>query len=286
MITEFITVDSAQISSLRCGGPLKRLIAPCNIRELSDFCKERSTEDYVIIGGLTNTLVLSGGVSEIVVTSDNMRGITVEGTVIKAFGGEKLSNVVKTARLYGLSGLEQLYGIPGTVGGALKGNAGCFGTEIFEHVIGVDVVDLYTGATEFVPSEEIAFGYRYCNLRKHEYIVRVWFDLFSGSYERIDGEMKRVSALRAERQPKKPSLGSVFKKYGNVSAGWYIEQCGLKGYRYGGMEISDVHANFIVNCGGTAEEYLYLMKLAQKKVYENFGIRLIPEVKVIGEQSS
>jgi len=286
MITELFSADSSLISSLRCGGLLKRTIAPSNVRELSKFCNRHSGEEFRIIGNLSNTLVLSGGVNEIVVMSGNMRGLTVEGTVIKAFAGEKLSAVAKAARLRGLTGMEKLCGIPGTVGGAVKGNAGSFGSEISDVLIGVDVVNLETGIQEFVPSDEIAFGYRYCNLRRDkEFIVRAWFDLYKGNYEKIDGIMKTTAAQRAASQPKKPSLGSVFKKYGTVSAGWYIEQCGLKGYRYGGMEISDVHANFIVNLGGTPEDYLYLMELAERKVYENFGIKLEREVKVIGEQS-
>ena len=286
MRTEFITADGGQISSLRCGGTIFRLFAPSNVRELSEYCSRNRGERYKILGGLTNTLVLSGGVKEIAVISDNMRGLTVEGHTIKAFAGEKLTKVATVARTYGLTGMENFVGIPGTVGGAVKGNAGCFGGEISDILRGVEIVNLDTGETEFVPSEEIAFGYRYCNLRNdRDFIYRAWFDLYPGRYDRIENEMKRIRSLRAESQPKRPSLGSVSKKYGAVSAGWYIEQSGLKGYRYGGMEISDVHANFIVNVAdGKPEEYLYLVELAEKKVYENFGIKLAREVKVIGEQ--
>ncbi len=286
MITEFLTADCEIISSLRCGGKLHRLIAPTNVRELTDFCRDRQKGNYIIVGGLTNTLVLSGGVTDIAVTCANMRGVTVEGTVMKAFCGEKTSAVSRVARMYGLTGMESFFGLPGTVGGAVRGNAGCFGTEIADILIGMDIVDLWTGEREYLPAEEIAFGYRYSNLRPNrDFLYRAHFDLHKGNYDTIVQKMKDVVKERKEHQPPHPSLGSVFKRYANTSAGWYIEQVGLKGYRYGGMEISDKHANFIVNRGGTAEDYLHLMELAERKVYETFGIKLLREVKVIGEQS-
>ena len=98
MRTEFITADGGQLSSLRCGGTIFRLFAPSNVRELSEYCSSNSGERYKILGGLTNTLVLSGGVKEIAVISDNMRGLTVEGHTIKAFAGEKLTKVAAVAR--------------------------------------------------------------------------------------------------------------------------------------------------------------------------------------------
>lgn len=286
MKTRFIAAESSLISSLRCGGRLERLFAPYVLSDVLRLKEDYPDEKIRIIGGLTNTLVLSHGVKDIVITSENMRGLTVEGSVIKAFAGEKLSNVAKTARTYGLSGMERLSGIPGTVGGAVMGNAGSFGESISDLFIGAETVDLDKGKTEFIPAEEIAFGYRYCNLRKHkDFIYRAWFGLTKGRYETIAALTEKAREDRLSTQPKYPSLGCVFKKYGNESAGWYIEQAGLKGYRYGGMEISDVHANFIVNRGGgTPEEYLYLVKLAERKVYETFGIKLIREIKVLGEQ--
>lgn len=286
MITEFIEADTSLMSSLRCGGVIKRLFAPSRPTEFLRLREEYPDEDLLIIGGLTNTLVLSGGVENITVTSANMRGLTVEGCVIKAFAGEKISNVVRTAKTYGLTGMEKLAGIPGTVGGAVMGNAGCFGESISDIFVGAEIINTDTGEVEFLPAEEIAFGYRYCNLRKNkDYIYRAWLQLYPGSGAKIGATIEECKRLRLAAQPKRPSLGSVFKRYGNVSAGWYIEQCGLKGYRYGGMEISDIHANFITNIGGgTPEQYLYLVRLAEEAVQKRFGIKLVREIKIIGEQ--
>lgn len=288
MRTTFIAAEASLISSIRCGGKIERLFAPYVLSDVLRLKDEYPDEKLRIAGGLTNTLVLSSGVKDIVITSENMRGLTVEGNVIKAFAGEKLSNVAKTARTYGLSGMERLYGIPGTVGGAVMGNAGSFGESVSDVFIGAEIVDLDKGKTEFIPAEEIAFGYRYCNLRLHkDFIYRVWFGLTEGRFETISALIEKARADRTATQPKYPSLGCVFKKYAAESAGWYVEQAGLKGYRYGGMEISDVHANFIVNRGGgTPEEYMYLVGLAERKVYENFGIKLVREIKVLGEQES
>lgn len=281
----FISVPASQISSLRCGGLLEKVFAPSSIREAEEFFSENPCDNCTVIGGLTNTLVLSGGLKNFAVISDGLTGVTVEGDTIKASSGEKLANIARLARCYGLKGMENLCGIPGTVGGAVAGNAGSFGTEISDVLLGAEILKTDTGEREFLSREEIAFGYRYSNLRiGKDLLLKAHFRLYPAPVGRIAARMEEVKRLRAEKQPPFPSLGSVFKKCGETSAGWYIEKVGLKGFRYGGMEFSERHANFIVNRGGTPEDYLYLVRLAEKKVYETFGIKLVREVKIIGEQ--
>lgn len=285
MEIEFFSASAAQLSTLRCGGLLKRVFAPTSIRDLQRVFTPDNEEATVIAGDFSNTLVLSGGVDEVTVISDNLRGVTVEGDVIKAAAGEKLSHVARLARDYGLSGMEALCGIPGTVGGAARGNAGCFGSAVSDIFEGAEIFKLDTAETEYLTREEIAFNYRYSNLREgKDFITKVYFRLYPSPIVNIAAKMDEVKKQRAERQPAYPSLGSVFKNVKNESAGAFIERAGLRGYRYGGMEISERHANFIVNRGGTPEEYLYLVKLAEKKVFESFGVKLSREVKIIGER--
>ena len=285
MRAESLSVPAAQISSLKCGGVLKKAFIPSFISDLEGCEEIFDGETGHILGGITNTLVLSSGVDEPVVLTENLRGFTVNNDEIAAYAGERVSFLATLAKSYGLSGLESLCNIPGTIGGAVMGNAGCFGAEISDLICGVDVLKLDTGETEYLSKDEIAFGYRYSNLRVgRDFIYKVHLRLFPSSPDRIVAKMEDVRKKRLESQPKLPSLGSVFKKCGDKSAGWYIEKAGLKGYRYGGMEFSELHANFIVNKGGSAEDYLFLVRLAEKKVYETFGIELSREVKIIGEE--
>lgn len=280
-----ISVSAAQISSLRCGGTLERVFVPSGEKSLDSLYNGYGGEKFTVLGGLTDTLVLSGGVKEPVILTEELRGLTVEGDLVKASAGERLSHIASVVRGYGLSGMESLSGIPGTIGGAVMGNAGCFGAEISDILSAVDIFRLDTGEREFLTRDEIAFNYRYSNLRaSKDLITRVYLRLYQAPITRITAKMEAVRQKRTEQQPHYPSLGCVFKRCKDKSAGFYIEKAGLKGYRYGGMEISDRHANFIVNRGGTPEDYLYLVNICEKKVYETFGIKLEREVKIIGEQ--
>lgn len=284
MESVYLSVPASQHSSLRCGGVLEKVFAPLSMRELASFYEGNDCSSITIVGALTNTLVLSGGVSDAVIMTDNLRGVSVEGDIIKAAAGEKLAHVARVAKEYGLSGMENLSGIPGSVGGAVYGNAGSFGSVISDIFYGAEIFRLDTGETEFLSREEVAFGYRYSNLKEgQDLITKVYFRLFPSHISGIAAKMDEVRKKRQEMQTSRPSLGSVFKKVGEESAGWYIEKAGLKGYRYGGMEFSERHANFIVNRNGTPEDYLYLVGLAERKVYETFGVRLKREVKIIGE---
>lgn len=278
------SVNTSCISSSKCGGVLERAVYPQNIGELEYFAKKYSTEEYVILGAMTNTLLLDGYCG-IGVFSDLMKGVSVNGNFITVKSGESLSKICGIAQYSGLSGMENLFGIPGTVGGAVAGNSGCFGTEVSDIINSVTVFKLDTGETEILTRDEIAFGYRYCNLRKDkDFIVSVKFELFPSNCMKIAQRMAYVRSLRREKQPIGKSLGSYFKQYNGVSAGYYIEQAGLKGYTANGIAVSDKHANFIMNYGGNAKEYVALAEYVRKKVAEETGVRLEREVNIIGEE--
>lgn len=284
MDLDCISVNTSCISSSKCGGVLKRAVYPQSIGELEYFSKRYATDEYVILGAMTNTIMLDGYCG-IGVFSDLMRGISVNGNYITAKSGESLSKVCGVAQYSGLSGLENLFGIPGSVGGAVAGNSGCFGTEISDVIDSVTVFKLDTGETEILTRDEIAFGYRYCNLRKDkDFIVSVKFELFPSNCMRIAQRMAYVREMRKEKQPSGKSLGSYFKQHNGVSAGYYIEKAGLKGYSENGISVSSKHANFIMNNGGNAEEYIALAEYVRKKVTEETGVKLEREVNIIGEE--
>ncbi len=288
MKTDLTPLDASKISSLGAGGMFKNV---CIVKEKGDirrFYEKYGGEKILIAGGLTNTLVLSGGTDEKVLFCGLFKGTEVKSEYIKCLAGERLCAVASEAEKNGLSGAENISGIPGTVGGAVFGNAGSFGSEISDLVVNAEVFRTDDGKTEILDRRELGFSYRKSILRPDkDFVCEVTLNFKREQREEIRKKVISVSAKRAATQPKKPSLGSVFKRAGDVSAGFYIEKAGLKGFGYGGMAFSDLHANFIVNKGGgTPEEYLYLMTLAEKKVFETFGIRLVREVKVLGESGN
>lgn len=285
MKTDLTRLDVSKISSLGAGGILKNTYFVKEKADLGRFFEEYGGEKVLVIGGLTDTLVLSGGIETKVLYTGLFKGIGVKGEVMSCLAGERLCAVSSEAEKNGLSGLENLSGIPGTIGGAVFGNAGSFGSEIADSVCEVEVFRTDDGNTEILDNAKLGFAYRRSLLRPNkDLVVEVTLNLKAEQREEIRKNIFSVSAKRAAKQPKKPSLGSVFKRVNDVSAGFYIEKAGLKGFAFGGMAFSDVHANFIVNKGGgTPEEYLYLMTLAERKVFETFGIKLVREVKVLGE---
>ncbi len=281
----FVKQDVSDRSSLGCGGVVGKAFFPKNLTELAAIAAERSDETFVIAGGLTNTLVLSGA-DETFLFSDCFRGIRFEEDQVTVRVGEKTAHVADLARVYGLSGLENLCGIPGTIGGAVYGNAGAYGSSLSDLIESVSVFRLDDGETELLCREEIAFSYRHSSLRRNlDFVYEVGLRLYPDDSARIAARMEEARRKRKEKMPSQRSLGCVFKNPDEMGAGYYIEKSGLKGARAGGMQISEKHANVIVNTGGgTAEEYLELVNLAEKTVRKNFGIKLEKEICVYGER--
>ncbi len=184
----------------------------------------------------------------------------------------------------GLSGLEFASGIPGTVGGGVIMNAGAYGGEMSQRVSGVTVLSR-EGEIRTLSAEEMAFGYRRSALQDGEDIViRTEFLLERGEPEEIRAKMNELNRQRAEKQPlDMPSAGSAFKRPEGAFAAALIDQCGLKGYTVGGAMVSPKHAGFLVNRGDSARDFLELMETVQRIVEERTGIRLEPEIRIIGE---
>ena len=284
MSANCMEADVSAMSPLRCGRKINRAFFPENITDLQNICKEISSDEYVLLGNMTNTLIL-GGYEGSAIFCEEIKGININGEKLTVRAGEKISAICGVAQYAGLGGLESFYGLPGTVGGALSGNAGCFGCEISEAIEKITVFNTEECEFEELTKEEIAFGYRYCNLRKNKDLVyEVTFDLYKKSPVLIAGQMAEVRRQRRIKQPKGRSLGSFFKQYNGISAGYYIEKAGLKGYERNGVTVSPVHANFFINEKGSAEDYYDLGEYVKKTVQDKFGITLEREVVVIGEK--
>ena len=285
MIVNPVSVSAAKISSLGCGAIIPVAFYPKDIAELQCVQRQYAARSrFFIAGGLTNTLVTEPDERDVVIFSDGFRGIRVRDDRMTVRAGERTAHVADVARICGLSGLEDLCCIPGTVGGGLSGNAGCFGTAFSDIVESVRLFRLDKGDTEFLTAEEIAFRYRYSNLRKNvDFITEITLRLIPDDTKKIAARMAAVRNKRKETLPVNKSLGSVFKRLDGVSCGYYLDKLGFKGKRVGGMEISEKHAGIIVNRGdGTPEEYLALAELCEKAIQKETGKKPEREVIVFG----
>ncbi|KUK80933.1 MAG: UDP-N-acetylenolpyruvoylglucosamine reductase, partial [Pelotomaculum thermopropionicum] len=210
--------------------------------------------------------------------------VLTAGNEIIAEAGAKLARVAAAAREAGLGGFEFTAGIPGTVGGAVVMNAGANGASMSRLVRDVLLLDCQ-GDYHWKTNKELHFGYRSSVLQKEPLIlVEVSFSCFPRDRSEIGKEMEHYTGRRRLTQPLRPNAGSVFKNPPGDSAGRLIEAAGLKGLRIGDAQISTLHANFIVNLGAaTSRDVLALIEKAGETVFSRFGVRLEPEVKIIGD---
>ena len=233
------------------------------------------------LGGASNVLPL--GELPLAVFTGGVRGMIANGRTLYVMGGEKLSSVCRYACALELSGMEQLCGIPGSIGGAAAGNSGCFGREMSDITLYVDVS--VGGRVERVYAKDAGFAYRACALKGRGLIVGAMLELAPGDREKIEENMRVWQSVRASSQPGRPSLGSTFKRAGDISAAYYIEKDGFKGARQGGAQVSEQHAGFIVNTGGgTAEDYYILAEKVRAGAEKRLGVKLEYEVDIVAER--
>ncbi len=276
-------------TSFKAGGRAALLIVPGSIAELQYTIKIVSEAGlpYYITGNGTNILVKDGGYSgAIIKIGKALSSIKVDDDRIEAEAGALLKEVSTVAAEKGLTGLEFASGIPGSIGGAAFMNAGAYDGDMSHVVSRVSVMK--TDGTEIVQLslEEMDYGYRKSRLMEDPGIVlSVSLKLNKGIKEEINTKINDYDERRRTKQPLGfPSAGSFFKRPPGNFAGTLIEKAGLKGMKVGGAEVSDLHAGFIINTGeATASHILKLMELVQDRVYESFGIRLEPEVRIIGD---
>jgi len=276
----------AAYTSYRIGGPTALMVFPDSESEIATILKVVHTSKLplLVIGRGSNLLVSDYGWDGVTIyLGDNLSGWWFEDDKTYAMAGSSLLDFIRACFKKGLAGLEKLAGIPGTVGGALKMNAGAFGQEIGAAT--ETVHGFYPDGSPFsTPGKEIGFSYRRAPGLKNIIVTRCSFKLFLSDKNTLQKEMEEILAQRAARQPLScPSCGSVFKRPDGHYAGALIEASGLKGKKIGGAKISPKHAGFIVNTGAaTAVDVYALIQLIEKKVKADSGVTLEREVKLIG----
>ncbi|HPA52645.1 MAG TPA: UDP-N-acetylmuramate dehydrogenase, partial [Thermoanaerobaculia bacterium] len=236
------------------------------------------------LGKGSNVLVPDEGLDAVVfVLSGELAAVSVEAPLVRAGGGASLMSLAVTARNASLSGTEGLSGIPSSVGGAVRINAGAYGAEIFDLLEEVTLVSR-SGALRVVPAASIPHGYRWSALCDGDDVVAsATLRLRPATREEVDARLAEVREKRKKALPTEPNAGSVFKNPPGDHAGRLLEACGLKGERVGGAVVSERHANVIVNAGGaTAADVRALMARMRDAVRDRFGVDLVPEVEDLG----
>ncbi|HZT61536.1 MAG TPA: UDP-N-acetylmuramate dehydrogenase [Burkholderiales bacterium] len=278
--------------SWRTGGVAARAYLPADAADLAGFLATLPAHEPVCFVGLgSNLLVRDGGFRGTVVLMHNSGGaMRAEGDLIYSEAGTASPKVARFAATHGLEGAEFLAGVPGTVGGALAMNAGCYGSETWDVVAKVETISRAGKLTERSP-REFEIGYRHAELRgarlgEDEWFVAARFRFRPGDQKVARRRIKELLARRLATQPLElPNAGSVFRNPPGDHAARLIEASGLKGRDIGGARISEKHANFIVNPKGRARasDIEALIALARDAVQRRFGIELVTEVRVIGE---
>ncbi len=279
--------------SWRAGGCADRAYVPADTADLAEFLQRLPLEEPLFFVGLgSNLLVRDGGFRGTVVLLHDTRGaIRMDGELVYAEAGVASPKVARFAATRGLEGAEFLAGVPGTVGGALAMNAGCYGSETWEVVERAQTVDR-SGILRDRGRGEFEIGYRHCVLREgglgeSEWFVAAWFRFRPGESRAALARIRELLSQRIASQPLNlPNAGSVFRNPRGDHAARLIEACGLKGLTIGGARISLKHANFIVNPGGraSAADIEALIELARARVLSESGVMLVAEVRIIGER--
>ncbi len=275
----------APLTWFRLGGPAEYMARPRNAEELVALLKRCQEENlpYRVLSGGSNVLVRDPGVPGVVIhlESPAFSDVTIEGNRVEVGAAVPLTALISQTARAGLAGLETLTGIPGTVGGALRGNSGGRQGTIGQFARRATVIDNHIEIQERGP-DELSFGYRWSNLDE-PVILSTVFELEQEDPEAVVRRMRRIWIVKKENQPYgHQSSGCIFKNpRPDVSAGLLIEQAGLKGAKVGGAEVSDRHANYIVaQQGATAEDVLTLIDQIRQRVWQQFGYELELQIQV------
>lgn len=276
-------------TSFKAGGKASLLITVRNISSLSEIisaCKKNGAE-YFILGNGSNVLFCDCGFDGAVIRLSpfvSKIALLNENTIF-AESGASLKSICTFALEHSLAGLEFAYGIPGTLGGAVYMNAGAYGGEMKDVLYSVSHIDS-DGKIGELSKENLNLSYRRSAYTDNGFVITsAVIRLQKGNYGDIKAKMNELLAKRKEKQPLEfPSAGSTFKRPEGYFAGALIESCGLKGKSIGGAQVSEKHAGFIINKNkATASDICELIKFVQDAVYEKCGVRLEPEVKIIGK---
>ncbi len=275
-------------TTFRAGGPADFFVTPekeGQVRKTLSLLKEAQVPRY-IMGNGSNLLVGDRGYRGVILQiCKKMNRIRIQDTVIQAQAGALLSKIAAEAQAKGLTGFEFASGIPGSLGGAVMMNAGAYGGEMKQVLIQAQILNA-SGEIEDVLAEEMELGYRSSVFsRNGGVILSASIQLEPGDPSAIQSRMEELKFLRTSKQPLEyPSAGSTFKRPEGYFAGKLIQDAGLRGFQVGGAQVSEKHCGFVINKDqASAMDIRSLMEQVSEKVYMRFGVRLEPEVKLIGE---
>jgi len=301
-------VELSPYTTFRIGGKADYFFIAENSDDLIEAIRAARDEniDYYILSGGSNVLISDKGFCGLVIKINNKK-LEIKDDIVKVDAGVISTQLLNFSLDNDLCGLEFLAGIPGTVGGAICGNAGAYGKEIKDYLKSVEYLDLDSMKIEEKEIDELDFEYRSSDFKnkKNKFILSASLKLDKcDDTEKAKDEVKKLIADRLAKLPKEPSAGCVFKnivikeseiinddlkkhlnefKHGKIPAGWLIEKCGLKGEEIGGAKISDQHANFIINTGGAkSSDVMKLIKLIKLKIKEKFGVEMELEIVLVG----
>ncbi|MCI8699891.1 MAG: UDP-N-acetylmuramate dehydrogenase [Clostridia bacterium] len=274
-------------TTFKTGGPAEIFVKVDNIKKLKEVLQiaKEQKEEIHILGNGSNLLVQDNGIKGIVIKID-IKGINTkenkEKITVTLGAGEKLALIGQKLMQEGISGFEELAGIPGTIGGAVRMNAGAHGKEIKDIIKKVKAVD-YDGKKYELEKEEMQLEYRNSIFAKEKYIIyEVEIELEKGNKEEIKNKMEEYAKWRKEHQPLEyPNAGSTFKRGDDFITAKLIDDCELKGYKIGGAQISTKHAGFVVNAEqATTEDILKLIKYTKEQVYKKFNKKIELEIEI------
>ena len=283
------SADMKEYTSFKAGGCADILVIPENEEQLVHALKTLAASgmEYMVMGNGTNILVRDGGYrGALVKIGEAMSDIRIEGEKVIAQSGALMSQVASAALEAGLAGFEFASGIPGSIGGASFMNAGAYGGEIVQILEKVRVVSKDGSRVFDMTNEELELSYRHSRLYETgDIVTEVTLKLEKGDKDEIKAKMRELADKRNSKQPvDKPSAGSFFKRPEGYFAGKLIQDAGLKGLTVGGAQVSELHSGFVINTGNaTASDIVQLKEVVQAAVLDKFGVKLEPEVRIIGE---
>lgn len=281
--------DMSQYTSFKAGGKADLLVEPANegqlIHALNVLRQEKA--NYMVLGNGSNVLVKDGGYRGVIVRiGTSLSKIDIEDDTLTCGAGALLSVVARVALNEELTGFEFASGIPGSIGGAVFMNAGAYGGEMKHIVESARIFEVKTGVIKEVTVDELDLSYRHSAIQATgDVVLSVKIRLQKGEREAISAQMKELREKRNTKQPVQyPSAGSFFKRPEGYFAGKLVQDAGLKGVSVGGAQVSELHSGFVINTGNaTATDICQLMVLVQNTVYDKFGVKMEPEVRIIGE---
>ncbi len=281
----FTNEPMSKHTSFKIGGPAEIFVKINNVEELKLIIKisKQAEVPITVVGNGSNLLVSDDGIRGIVLKIEFDKIKIEESGKLKVGSGVKLAFLAQKCLKEKLEGFEFASGIPGTIGGAIRMNAGAHGSEMKDIVKKITCMTR-DGKIQVISNEEAKFEYRNSIFSQNDYIIlEAEIQLRKGNPEEIRSKMDEYATYRKEKQPiEYPSAGSTFKRGNDFITAKLIDECGLKGYQIGGAQVSEKHAGFIINKGNaTAEDVKQLMKYVEEQVYNKFGKKIEPEIEII-----